>query len=542
MLERVITAGVGVVGLAVIGLGVASATAWRADDVLVATASASTPVVVTEPGVLELGGDPVTVRATTTGGSPVVLAVGRDTDVTAWVGADEHQTVTGLSGWHDLALSAPTTGPAGDGAPAPAASGSPSASPSPSASGQAADEGAVADPTDSDLWVAQVSGNGSAELEWPAQSGRWTLLAVAPDGGTPTLSMAWPRTVTTPWLWPCVAVGALLVLASVWWMVRAARRDRRAVRWESVSTGALPQVPAASGAPLTRRQMREAEAAARARPRTGAIPRVRAAAQPVGAGTPGPATTAASSGAVSPAAPAAPPGADRPEAGATPSPEPTRVPAAAAGTAAPATSWGSSIGEGSRPAAPTAAPGWTPTPAASNPVASNPSSPSSPPDRGDASAVPVGQSRPMPVGSAAPTVALPAAGAAGAAQGASGAGASSVPGPSSVVGATATPALPATVGRPAWLARAPHHEAADAPARAGREEPTAPLAPVSADGPADGGHRPAWLPTSAGSHEAPATPEAPGGSRADAWRRAWGLPPLPTVPDGDRTDDEEAGR
>ena len=43
MRKRVITAAVGVVGLVVIGLGVASATIWRADDVLVATTTSSTP-------------------------------------------------------------------------------------------------------------------------------------------------------------------------------------------------------------------------------------------------------------------------------------------------------------------------------------------------------------------------------------------------------------------------------------------------------------------------------------------------------------------
>ena len=36
MVKRLIIAAVGVVGLVVIGLGVASATVWRADDVLVA--------------------------------------------------------------------------------------------------------------------------------------------------------------------------------------------------------------------------------------------------------------------------------------------------------------------------------------------------------------------------------------------------------------------------------------------------------------------------------------------------------------------------
>ena len=64
MLKRLIIAAVGVVGLVVIGLGIASATVWRADDVLVATTSGGSHTLVTDPGVLELGGDPVTVTVT----------------------------------------------------------------------------------------------------------------------------------------------------------------------------------------------------------------------------------------------------------------------------------------------------------------------------------------------------------------------------------------------------------------------------------------------------------------------------------------------
>ena len=56
----IVAVAVGVVGLVVIGLGVASATVWRADDVLVAGTSGGAHTLVTEPGVLELGGDPVT--------------------------------------------------------------------------------------------------------------------------------------------------------------------------------------------------------------------------------------------------------------------------------------------------------------------------------------------------------------------------------------------------------------------------------------------------------------------------------------------------
>ena len=112
MLKRLIVAVVGFVGVVVIALGVASATLWRADDVLVADLRADEQLVVTDPGVLELAGPEVTVRAEADG--PVVLAIGRDTDVTGWVGDDPHQRVTGLSGWHELAadaVAAPTPTP-----------------------------------------------------------------------------------------------------------------------------------------------------------------------------------------------------------------------------------------------------------------------------------------------------------------------------------------------------------------------------------------------------------------------------------------------
>ena len=283
MLKRLIIAAIGVVGLVVIGLGIASATVWRADDVLVATTSGGQHTLVTDPGVLELGGDPVTVTVSVPDDGPVVLAIGRDTDVAGWVGTDAHGRVTGLSGWHTLAVE-DVEAPAPDGdrrlgrapgrrrdAAAPAPTESPAAEAAPT----------VADPTGSDLWVAQETGLGSAELVWPAQEGRWSLIAVSTGDAAPTLSLAWPRVVTTPWLWPCVAAGALLVLVSR--LAPAARRPpspRGARRADvalgqhgrdagSSSPGDVDQVPV-----LTRRELREAAQARAARPRTGSLPKV----------------------------------------------------------------------------------------------------------------------------------------------------------------------------------------------------------------------------------------------------------------------------
>jgi hypothetical protein len=283
--QRLIAALLGVLGAGLIALGVASATVWRADDILVATAKASgATLLVTDPGVLSLIGKSVTVTAQAPAQGNVVIAIGRDTDVAGWVASDPHTQVTGLAGWHALA-----TKPVGT-----AAASSPSAtptepSPEPAVTGPAAGAAtapaAVAaaapapDPTGSDMWVAQASGPGTASLTWTDQPGRWRLLVAStgPNAGPPTVRLAWPQVVTTPWLVPCVVSGALLLLVAAWLILRRRWWARGGLRvaWNAVDSGETPTVtgptvvvPATGvavgsapepGAPLTRRQMREIE-------------------------------------------------------------------------------------------------------------------------------------------------------------------------------------------------------------------------------------------------------------------------------------------
>lgn len=347
MLQRLIAALLGLLGLAAAALGIASATAWRADDPLVASAIADTPTLVTEPGVLEVAGEPVTVTVRADG-SPVVLVVGRDTDVAAWIGTDPHQLVTGLSDWHDLALSDGTT-------PEPTASADATASaeattdaaePSPSASADSAEAGTAADPTGSDMWVTEVTGDGSASLEWTAPpSGRWSLMAVSLGASDPTLELSWPQEVTTPWLWPGVAAGVLLIAVAVILAIRI-RRSASGADWHDVSTGmiavvtppasggdpatgspttttgTIPMIDPATGLPLTRRQIREAEAAAIAARRgrrgaTGAIPTVTGATPTVTGATPTVTGATPTTTGPNPAALRADPSPSTPDAGAT---------------------------------------------------------------------------------------------------------------------------------------------------------------------------------------------------------------------------------
>ncbi|WP_444662649.1 hypothetical protein ACT17Q_11960 [Cellulomonas sp. CW35] len=619
MRKRVITAAAGVVGLVVIGLGVASATVWRADDVMVATTTASSHVVVTDPGVLELGGDPATVRVTASDGAEVVVVVGRDTDVDGWVGSDAYTRVTGLSAWDRLATTTGEPDPAAVPTDAPTPASTPAATGSPKAAATAAATSAAssaasaaptgkatadakapatptqASPAGNDNWVAQATGDGSAELVWPAQPGRWSLLAVSRGEVEPTLEISWPRVVTTPWLWPCVVVGALLVAAAGVVLLRD-WSSRRTGSWEPVHTGSVP-VAAAEGQPLTRRQIREAQEAARSgRPPTGGVPRVTGPQQtvhppheegrhsatpaltPIPPLTPGPATAGsaapgaatvtrpddartASSAPVSSSA-----AASAPEATTTGGPEGRAAATMAIGPAAPSGDQrppsrralrGSSTPTSAIPvvhdtagAAPSAAP--TSRPAGPGPSAPQPPRPGANPAPSTPGARP---GRPAPVAATGyPVGALPSSSATSPTGGRPGhAGAPSAPAPNAQAPNAQSPnvqspnaAAPAPSGaaaadhtgrtRPSWLgARTP----AGPTAPTGAVSPPAPTSPSGAGPvlPSPGGwvpHTPTAPGPDAGTQPADERAGETAGSRADAWRRAWGLPAAPG------TDDEGA--
>ncbi|WP_309135520.1 hypothetical protein [Cellulomonas sp.] len=447
------------------------------------------------------------------------------------------------------------------------------------------------DPRGSDLWVAEESGTGEVELTWTAQPGRWSVLAVGPGESAPRLSLAWPQEVTTPWLVPCVVVGSLLLLAALALLARDLLRSRRRrpdAEWTPVLTGPLPVLDA-EGAPvqLTRRQLRElrergaavdagvraardestpaqeataappAGPVAAARPAAGArdadatattaLPAAGAQEgrrRPQGAGDEEPTTGGAAGtrrglrGLVSRGT-----ADDRPSgASAAPRDEPVRpqrptgrpdaagdaggpAPSGAAPGTGPRGGWSTEPGRpsdaapgGSRPPASGAprpawlqgssgAPAAGPTggPAAGAPPAGGPGAPPAGPGTGSRGWVPV----PPPPGPVATTR-----------------GSSHPDHPTRPAG----PA-PTSTSRPAWLRDAGQQGTGQqgtgqgAPGQGGvpgAGTPLPPPGPAAAEGPRASG--------------AAGTPDA--SSRADAWRRAWGLPPLPPEAD-DRTDREE---
>lgn len=261
MIRRILAAVLVVLGLVAVGLGVASATAWRSSETVTAVmpAAPAQPVVIVQGGVLGLVAETVTLSAKAASAeAPVVLAFAPSADVDAWVGEAGHVRVTGMSSWTELRVE------------------------------EVAGEETVPNPAGADLWRSEVTGTGEVVVELSAETGDVALLA-ATDGTqpAPAITLEWVTDVETPYLVPLLAAGGALIVLGLGFLaydilvrreVRAreeAREARRHADATATSTmPALPQeapvgspeqaAPAAAGAALTdtaltRRQLRELE-------------------------------------------------------------------------------------------------------------------------------------------------------------------------------------------------------------------------------------------------------------------------------------------
>lgn len=313
MLRRIFAIVLIVLGLGTAGAALASGTIWRPAEVVTATLpqEPDVPVVVAGGNVLATVNPNVTVTLTAPDAdTPLVLAMGREADVRAWLDGSPYEEVTGLTDWETLAVA---QGPAESEEPSAtedasatddeSATDDASAEPTEDATG---DEGAedtpadatVPDPAGSDLWIEEVTGTGELTYDWSQVEGRWMML-VATDGTEPApdVSMTWTREVTTPLVVPGLIVGGVLFLIGLVWLIvelLVHREERRARRARSADSGEeqTPVVPttAEDGTPLTRREIREA---ARAAARKGGAPSATSATAPSAEDTSTPGTGAA---------------------------------------------------------------------------------------------------------------------------------------------------------------------------------------------------------------------------------------------------------
>ncbi|WP_366181294.1 hypothetical protein ABXS69_04150 [Actinomyces timonensis] len=261
MNRRLLSAIVAAAGLIVIALAVCFATVWRPSSTIEATLPTSPEqnYVVTAPGVLNLVDSSVTIKATAAdGSSPVVIAVGHEADVKAWLAKDPYLSVTGLADEKTLQASPVTETCDSSGA----------------CSGTTPSN---ADPTSSDLWSNKAKGTGSASAVVNISSSDVVaLIATDGSGPAPSVSLSWERTVSTWWFMPSLILGGLLILVGVFGLLldfqnrradaerrnRAAERQARLDAADGVPTAAVPSVEDPDR-PLTRREKRDKERAER---------------------------------------------------------------------------------------------------------------------------------------------------------------------------------------------------------------------------------------------------------------------------------------
>ncbi|SJM61078.1 hypothetical protein CZ771_12375 [Actinomycetales bacterium JB111] len=218
MIRRILALVLGVIGAVAIVLAIMSATTWRDDDTLTATLpqTPETPVLLTDPGVLEMAGDQVTITLEAEDDAEIWAMIAPTERVMEWLGDASRTAVTGLAGSTELA------------------------------SATAGSEESVPPPSSSDLFSGGETGTGELEIEWTDEPGRWTLFAVT-DGTepAPTLSLTWPNSVSTPYLVPGLIAGGVLVLLAVLLFVWPTRRDEEdAIDDEETAPIDVPQAPA----------------------------------------------------------------------------------------------------------------------------------------------------------------------------------------------------------------------------------------------------------------------------------------------------------
>lgn len=166
--------------------GVGNATIWKPNPQVSAslpTSSQKQALAITRPGMFELYDSPT--KITVAGQGKVALAIGRSADVTAWAADQSYVEVTGQKDDTTL-LTQPHQGKA-----------------DPRQPGEAAGK---------DMWVEYKEvDTGQIGETWDRSEGAWSLIAWSEEGNV-QLTLQWTQPVSTPWFWPLLIAGLLLML------------------------------------------------------------------------------------------------------------------------------------------------------------------------------------------------------------------------------------------------------------------------------------------------------------------------------------------
>ncbi|WP_458115255.1 hypothetical protein [Arthrobacter sp. D2-10] len=195
-----------VIGTLLVLLGIGQLTWWAPPatvTVAVPADAPSGPVTVIDAGAKEADAEDIDITVESEGA--FTLAVGRASDVDAWVGEAAHLTITGV-GENELQTEF------------------------------AEGEDTVPNPSGADLWTSEETAEGTLTHRWldPGE-GEWSIL-IAADGEAPAptaISVTSPNDTATPWAVPLIILGALLLVLGIALLFVRPRRSRR----EAVAAG-----------------------------------------------------------------------------------------------------------------------------------------------------------------------------------------------------------------------------------------------------------------------------------------------------------------
>lgn len=180
-----------------------------------------------------------------------MVAYGRTADVKAWLADQKYATIAYRAGDSAVTVKTvtPKSGQTGSTGSASTATPAPTATPTPAPTAAAPAQTATAgpDPAGSDLWLDEFDGQDAQVTKMNVPSG--VSVIVAGDGTTPApdkIVLTWPVDTSTPWAFPLIIGGLVLLVIGIalyLWGLYTHRRARGPRRKSGPKMPKLPKAP-----------------------------------------------------------------------------------------------------------------------------------------------------------------------------------------------------------------------------------------------------------------------------------------------------------
>lgn len=212
-----------IAGVVCFVLAALTATVWRPNPSVSADATVSTRYAVTDPGVLPLANDRVSVSVTSA--QPVCAAIGTTQDAMGWISPQNYTQIEGLQNWKQLATDSAT-------------------SPQSTLTGSSPSDAPTVTFQNSDLWLAVKCGTSVRFDKWNAAADQSVIIDTNPSaplasttGFRATVTLAWVRDNIPSQAKPLAMLGILMLLCAIlcWTVLALPAHHRRKSRDRRIS-------------------------------------------------------------------------------------------------------------------------------------------------------------------------------------------------------------------------------------------------------------------------------------------------------------------